>query len=127
MLKILFVDDEQKILDGLRRTLRPLRQEWTPTFANGAAEALHLLETENFDVVVTDMRMPGMDGLELLQQVTTRFPHLLRIVLSGQSELESFVRSSGAAHQYLTKPCSLDELKSALTHSPNPLHLRAAG
>ena len=115
MLKLLFVDDEPKILDGLRRSLRPFRHEWTPEFANGAAEALRLLETEDFDVLVTDMRMPGMDGLELLRQVTAHHPHLLRIVLSGQSDLENFVRSSGVTHHYLSKPCSVDDLRLAVT------------
>ena len=114
MLQILFVDDEQKILDGLKRTLRPLRHEWNCEFANGGAEGLKLLDRGTFDVVVTDVRMPTMDGMELLKQVKARYPNLLRIVLSGQSELENLIKSSGVSHQYLTKPCALEELKSAI-------------
>ena len=116
MLKILFVDDEQRILDGLRRTLRSIRG-WSSEFANGGVEALRVLDGDKFDVLVTDMRMPGMDGLELLRQVTTQHPYLLRIVLSGQSELEGFIKPSGVTHEYLTKPCSLDELRSAVTRA----------
>lgn len=114
MLQILFVDDEQRLLDGLRRTLRPLRHEWNCEFANQGAEALRALDQKAFDVVVTDMRMPAMDGLELLKQVKTRYPHILRIVLSGQSEMEKVIKISGVSHQYLAKPCRLDHLKSAV-------------
>ena len=114
MLRILFVDDEQKILDGLKRTLRPLRHEWNYEFANGGAEALQKLNRSAFDAVVTDVRMPVMDGMELLKQVKIRHSHLLRIVLSGQSEMENLIKSSGVSHQYLAKPCSLEELKAAV-------------
>ena len=61
--RILFVDDETNILDGLRRMLRPLRQEWEMRFASSGEEALRLLEQEPCDVLVTDMRMPGMSGV----------------------------------------------------------------
>lgn len=128
MLQILFVDDEQKILDGLKRTLRPLRHEWSCEFARGGVEALQVLDKGAFEVVVTDVRMPVMDGMELLKQVKTHHPHLLRIVLSGQSEMETLIRSSGVSHQYLGKPCSLEELKSAVERAsllksllPHPL------
>jgi CheY-like chemotaxis protein len=114
MLQILFVDDEQKLLDGLKRTLRPLRHEWNCAFAQGGAEGLNALDRGAFDVVVTDMRMPGMNGMELLKQVKTRHPNLLRVVLSGQSEMENLVKSSGVSHQYLAKPCAPEELKSAI-------------
>jgi putative nucleotidyltransferase with HDIG domain len=114
MLQILFVDDEQKIRDGLKRTLRPLRHAWNYEFAPGGVDALQMLNRGAFDVVVTDVRMPVMDGMELLKQVKTQYPHLLRIVLSGQSELENLIKSSGISHQYLTKPCSLEELKAAV-------------
>jgi len=62
MIRILFVDDEINILDGLKRTLRPLRKEFDSEFAPGAEAALDSLAARHFDVLVTDMRMPGMDG-----------------------------------------------------------------
>ena len=115
MLRILFVDDEPKLLEGLKRTLRPLRREWNCGFANGGTQALQLLDENPFDVVITDMRMPVMDGLQLLEQVKTRHPRLRRIVLSGQSEREQFIQSSGISHRYLAKPCGLENLKLAVT------------
>ena len=114
MRKLLFVDDEPRILEGFRRSLRPLRHEWTFEFAEGALAALRMLESNQFDVVITDMRMPGMDGLDLLRELVARYPSLLRIALSGQFEDEDYVRCSGLTHQYLKKPCSLEELKTTV-------------
>jgi HD-like signal output (HDOD) protein len=111
------VDDEEKVLEGLQRILRPLRREWETVFASGGERALQILEQSAFDAIVTDMRMPGMDGLTLLRAVADRHPHLLRVVLSGQSDLESVVKSAGITHQYLSKPCPLEELKSTITRA----------
>jgi putative nucleotidyltransferase with HDIG domain len=116
-LRILFVDDEASILDGLRRLLRPLRDEWEVFTANGGLEALALLEREPLDVIVTDMRMPGIDGAQLLEAVRKQHPHMVRIVLSGQSDQETLLRSIGPVHQYLNKPCDLGLLKAAVSRS----------
>ncbi|HKW99845.1 MAG TPA: response regulator [Bryobacteraceae bacterium] len=116
-LRILFVDDEPRLLEGLQRSLRPLRKEWSTAFAPGGEEALAMLAAEPFDVIVTDMRMPGMDGAALLAQVSLRHPDVLRMVLSGQSDLESVVRSAGVTHQYLAKPCAIDTLKNAVNRA----------
>jgi len=124
-IRILFVDDEPLILQGLQRSLRPLRKEWNAAFAAGGEEALAVLQREPFDVVVTDMRMPGMDGAALLDAVTRRYPDTLRLVLSGQSDLESVVRSAGVAHQYLSKPCSIEALKDAVNRAVSLHHLLA--
>jgi len=69
MKNILFVDDEPVLLDGLRRSLRSMRNEWSITFAGSGEEALKVLEKAPFDVVVSDMRMPKMDGAQLLNEV----------------------------------------------------------
>lgn len=116
-IRILFVDDEPRLLEGLQRSLRPLRKEWTASFAPGGEEALAVLACEPFDVIVTDMRMPGMDGASLLSEVTHRHPDVLRLVLSGQSDLESVVKSAGVTHQYLSKPCSIETLKNAVNRA----------
>ncbi len=116
-LRILFVDDEPHLLDGLRRSLRPMRKEWNTAFAAGGEEALAVLAGEPFDVIVTDMRMPGMDGAALLHEVAARYPNMLRLVLSGQSDLESVVKSAGVTHQYLSKPCSIEALKDAVNRA----------
>ena len=116
-IRILFVDDEPLILQGLERSLRPLRKEWQAAYATGGEEALALLEDGPFDVIVTDMRMPGMDGAALLDQVTRRYPDIVRMVLSGQSDVESVIKSAGVTHQYLSKPCSIDALKDAVNRA----------
>jgi DNA-binding NtrC family response regulator len=110
LIRILFVDDEQRVLDGLRRMLRAMRNEWEMEFATSGSSALQALDTQSFDVLVTDMRMPEMDGLTLLIQVSSKHPHVLRVALSGQSEMEAKVCSSGLVHSYLAKPCPATEL-----------------
>jgi putative nucleotidyltransferase with HDIG domain len=112
--KVLFVDDEPKLLEGLRRMLRPLRDEWDMAFAGSGREALDLLGRDAFDVVVTDMRMPDMDGAELLAQVRGRHPRAVRIVLTGQSSREAVLRAVNVAHRQLSKPCDPEVLKGAV-------------
>ena len=117
MKSILFVDDEAKVLDGLRRLLRPMRRQWHMAFCLGGEEALRTLEQEAFDVIVSDMRMPGMDGAALLAEVMHRHPNIVRIVLSGQSSKETTLRSIGVAHQFLAKPCDPELLKQTVNHA----------
>ncbi|MGA7341920.1 MAG: response regulator [Terracidiphilus sp.] len=111
---ILFVDDEPNILTGLQRTLRPMREQWEMEFVSSGAEALERLALHPFEAVVTDMRMPGMTGAELLDKIQDRFPQTIRIILSGQSDRESILRSIASAHQFLSKPCDVEQLKSLL-------------
>lgn len=117
MKKILFVDDEPRVLDGLRRMLHGMREEWDFAFTENAYEALKILEGGKFDVIVSDMRMPGMDGAQLLAEVRESYPYMVRIVLSGQSDKETVLRSVGAAHQYLSKPCDAAALKSVVSRA----------
>jgi len=114
MKRILFVDDEPNILSGLKRQLRAQRKEWEMAFAESGKAALSMMEAAPFDVVVSDMRMPGMDGAELLNRVKERYPETVRIILSGHSELELVMKSVGPTHQYLTKPCEPDLLRATL-------------
>lgn len=114
MKKILFVDDEPNILDGLKRMLHPLRHEWDMVFAQSGEAALDALASGGFDVVVSDMRMPGMDGAVLLEEISKRHPQIVRIVLSGQSSKDAAMRVVGAAHQFLAKPCDADTLKRTI-------------
>jgi HD-like signal output (HDOD) protein len=104
--RILFVDDEPNILLGLQRMLRPMRVEWDMRFAGNAREALEMIEAEPFAAVISDMRMPGMDGAELLAEVRKRAPGVVRVILSGYTDAESVMRTVGSAHQFLAKPCS---------------------
>jgi HD-like signal output (HDOD) protein/CheY-like chemotaxis protein len=113
--RVLFVDDEPNVLSGLRRVLYGMRAEWDMTFVGSGAEALEVLEREPHQVVVSDMRMPGMDGAQLLNEVLRRHPQIVRIVLSGYSDKELVMRAVGATHQYLSKPCEPETLKQAVT------------
>lgn len=115
--KILFVDDEPNILKGLQRSLRPLRKYWDMMFSLGAENALELLEKQSFDVIVTDMRMPDMDGAQLLKKVQLKYPMMVRIILSGHSDREMVMKSVKSAHQYLSKPCEKKVLVDAITRS----------
>jgi HD-like signal output (HDOD) protein len=117
MKRILFVDDEPKVLDGLRRMLRGLHREWDMAFVEGAREALDRMSEAPFDVVVTDMRMPGLGGAELLNEVRRRHPATVRIVLSGQCDRETVLKSAGPTHQFLTKPCDSQVLKETVARA----------
>ncbi|MCO6437269.1 MAG: HDOD domain-containing protein [Phycisphaerae bacterium] len=111
---ILFVDDEPRILDGLRRMLRGMRDTWDMHFVESGEAAIDRLRMHPFDVVVSDMRMPGMDGALLLNEVRETYPHIVRIILSGHSDNEMILRSVGPAHQYLAKPCDPDRLRQCV-------------
>ena len=112
--KILFVDDELNVLQGLRRMLRVWRDEWEMEFTNSGEEALFILSQTDFDVIVTDIRMPGLSGDVLLERVRKQHPQMVRIVLSGQSDMATIIRSIGLAHQCLSKPCDPELLKSTI-------------
>ena len=114
MLKILFVDDEPNVLQAVRRATRDMRHEWDIRFAEDADQAMTMLDEEAFDVVVTDMRMPGTDGAELLMLVRACSPSTARIVLSGYAEDEAVFRSTRVAHQFLSKPCDVELLKRTI-------------
>ena len=115
--RILFVDDEHMVLRGIERSLRGMQHEWHLEFLPGGPEALEAMERAPFDVVITDMRMPGMDGAQLLKKVKERFPQTVRMVLSGQSDRATILRSVGPTHQYLSKPCEVEELKQKLVRA----------
>lgn len=115
--KVLFVDDEANVLDGLRRMLRSMRKEFDLNFAESGKQALALMEDNTFDIIVSDMRMPGIDGAELLAKVRDRSPHSIRIILTGQANEEALMRTVGVAHQVLAKPCDSDKLTEVLVKS----------
>jgi len=114
MKRILFVDDEQRVLENLRKTLAPQEGQWEMKFAQGSEQALTLLDAAPFDVIVSDIQMPGTDGAALLNTVCQKFPGMVRIVLSSQNELEGALRAVPVAHQFLVKPCDLNTLRVAV-------------
>jgi len=111
---ILFVDDEPNILQGLRRMLRSMHDKWEMHFATSGQEALEILERVKMDAVVSDMRMPGMDGPTLLKRIMQDHPDVVRFALSGYSDQEMIGRSIAPTHQYLTKPCDEKKLIQSL-------------
>lgn len=112
--KILFVDDEPCVLDGLRRMMHAMRNDYETDLVESGEVALESMSREDFDVIVSDMRMPGMDGAELLAEVKSRHPKAVRIALSGQTDKAVIYRCLAPTHQFLAKPCSAETLKSTL-------------
>lgn len=112
--RILFVDDEPMVLKGLQRSLRKMRDAWDMTFTSSAQEALAILDNNPMDVIISDMKMPEMDGTQLLAEVKQRHPHIVRLILSGHVEQETTIKSVQFAHQCLSKPCDVKVLKQTL-------------
>jgi HD-like signal output (HDOD) protein/CheY-like chemotaxis protein len=112
--RILFVDDESNILDGIRRLLHADRKRWDMEFAIGGEAALRACEAGRFDVVVSDMRMPGMDGATLLGHIRDLYPSTARLILSGFADVKLATRSVAVAYRVLSKPCSGPELQATI-------------
>jgi FixJ family two-component response regulator len=112
--KILFVDDEAPVLDGYRRLLR---QEFLVSTAISGEEGLAAIKANGpFAVVISDMRMPGMNGAEFLAQVHSRSPHSVRMLLTGHADLDSAIDAvnRGKIFRFLTKPCEKPALMEAI-------------
>ncbi|HOJ53129.1 MAG TPA: response regulator [Phycisphaerae bacterium] len=117
--RILFVDDEPHVLEGLRRILRRYRDRWEMEFVSSGPEALALMEASPFNVIVTDMMLPGMDGAELLERVVERYPGTARIALSGHADEQASARALRVAHRYLAKPTDAQALEQAVAEACN--------
>jgi len=115
--RILFVDDDRSILDGLRRMLYQMRRQWKMEFVTAASDALKVMEHTHYDVIVSDLRMPGMDGIELLEKVRIKYPDTIRFMLSGYAEQIAQGRAAKCVHQYLSKPSSADYLKKMISRA----------
>lgn len=112
--RILFVDDDAAVLDGLRNVLRKQRGVWDLVFAVGGEAGIAELTAAPFDVVVSDMLMPGIDGAMLMRKAQELSPSAARIVLSGHSDRSAVVKALPVAHQFLNKPCSPTALIAAI-------------
>lgn len=109
--RILFVDDEEFALRGLDRLLRSMQNEWEMEFVGSGDKALARMAEAPFDVIISDMRMPGMNGAELLNEVMRRHPKTVRLILSGYADRDLIMKCVGSTHQYLAKPCDAKMLK----------------
>ncbi|AQT68686.1 Hydrogenase transcriptional regulatory protein hupR1 [Anaerohalosphaera lusitana] len=115
--RILFVDDDKHLLNGLRRMLRKMKDRWDMDFANGGQEALDALRLNKYDVIVSDMLMPGISGVRLLEHVRERYPGTIRFMLTGCSKEPLNEHAIMCAHQMVAKPCDTDELINMIEHS----------
>ncbi len=114
MKRILFVDDEPLVLDGLRDLFRKQRREWDMVFAPGGPEGIAALGGAPFDVIVSDMRMPGADGNAVLQVARDRQPAAARVILSGYAGREAELAALTVAHQFVSKPCEPARLRGII-------------
>lgn len=115
--RIVFVDDELNILQAMGRSFHSMRNEWNMEFLSSGAAALESLAKAPADVIVSDMRMPGMDGWQLLAEVKKLYPQTVRLVLSGHADPSSVMRAVGTAQLYLAKPCESGSLKAAIVQT----------
>jgi putative nucleotidyltransferase with HDIG domain len=115
--RIVFVDDELNILQAMGRSFHSMRNEWNMEFLSSGAAALESMAKAPADVIVSDMRMPGMDGWQLLAEVKKLYPQTVRLVLSGHADPSSVMRAVGTAQLYLAKPCESGSLKAAIVQT----------
>ncbi len=110
---VLFVDDERRVLTSMRAMFR---RDYEVLLANSGQEAIDLLRDHTVDVIVSDQRMPGMTGVEVLKAVKTLAPNAMRILLTGYADLKAIEASinEGEVFRYLTKPCPSEQLKEAI-------------
>jgi CheY-like chemotaxis protein len=117
--RILFVDDDPNLLAGLRNVFHRDRARWELVFANSGEDALVELERATFDVVVCDMRMPGIDGVTVLERVREKSPCTARVMLSGSADKDEVDRATKAVDELLGKPCSTAVLRATLERMMN--------
>ncbi len=116
-LRVLFVDDERAVLDGLKDLLRKERRRWLLSFAEGPQAGLEAVDAGPFDIVFSDLRMAPVDGAAFLAAVQQRCPSAIRVVLSGSSEKAAALRAATVAHQFLAKPYDGEALRVMLNRA----------
>jgi len=107
---ILIVDDDPHLLDALKRNFYTKKDEYNAVFSTSADDALNKCETEPFDFIISDYKMPGMNGLSMLEIIKKKYPSMKRILLTGQSENEIFDKAMDFAQKYISKPCSAADI-----------------
>ena len=101
--RVIFVDDEPFALEVLQRVFEPMRNEWHMEFVTSGEDALMRLDQDRFDAIVSDLKMPNMNGAELLEKVADQHPTVSRIILSAQADEELVFQSVAVAHQFISK------------------------
>lgn len=122
--KILIVDDEESILSSLKRLLR--KEEYQILTAKSGEEGLKILEEQEVDLIISDLKMPFMNGVDFFAQAKEKNPDALRIMLTGHATLKSVLDAidQGKVYRFLLKPWSDDELKIAIKQALDFYHLQ---
>ncbi len=115
--RILFVDDDRNVLDGIRRLLRCRKNEWKIEFVTRGTQALKVMKDTHYDIIVSDLKMPVMDGVELLEKVRKRFPGVIRFMLTGYSDQPLKGKALRCSHKLLTKPCNAQQLSKLIENA----------
>jgi len=112
-IKVLYIDDEQNNLFSFKAVFRT---DFKITVAISADEALKKLEQESFHVIITDQRMPGMTGVEFLESILDKYPHPVRILLTGYTDINAVIDAvnKGKIFHYLSKPWDEEELRQTI-------------
>ncbi len=115
--RILFVDDNRSVLDGLRRMLHKMRGEWKMEFVTRTSDALKVMRSTHYDIVVSDLRMPSMDGVQLFEKIRKKYPDVIRFMLSGYLEQPLQGCAARCVHQFIPKPCDAEQLKKLISRA----------
>jgi len=123
--RLLLVDDEPGVLQALKRLFF---RKYEVVMAGGGQEALDILEKEKFDLVISDMRMPGMSGAELLKTCFAKYPEMIRVLLTGYSDLDSAIKAvnEGNIYRYISKPWDNDQLREMVADALEGRELKSA-
>ena len=123
--RLLLVDDEQGVLQALKRLFY---RHYDVVLANGGDEALTILEDDSFDMIISDMRMPGMSGAELLKTCFEKYPAMIRVLLTGYSDLDSAIKAvnEGNIYRYISKPWDNDQLRDMVAEALESKELKSA-
>jgi putative nucleotidyltransferase with HDIG domain len=113
-IRILFVDDDRSVLDGLRRMLHKMSRQWKMEFVTRPAQALKVMRETHYDIIISDLKMPDSDGIELLEKVRKRYPDTIRFMLSGYSDQPLQGRAAKCVHQFISKPYSAENLTNLI-------------
>lgn len=121
---IIIVDDTKEVLSSFKRELRT--EPYTVFFAGSGEEALEILSKNPCKLIISDIKMPKMDGFELLARVQEIYPDMIRVVLSGHSDVKLILKlvNKGGIYRYLTKPWEIEDVKSTISQCIELFDLR---
>lgn len=112
--RILMVDDDHSVLDGIRRLLHRRKDEWKIEFVTNGSDALSVMRKNKYDIIISDLLMPGMNGVILLEKVKQKYPETIRFMLSGYNDKALIDKAVRVVHQFLAKPCNSQALEKMI-------------